>query len=63
MQWSLLNSDGCLKYEFAMHRYYFAWYIRHALPLSLKHFLARAQQTGAFNNVETAYRNVAPGFA
>ena len=33
--------------------YDFEWYIRHAHPISLKHFLARAQQTGAFDGVET----------
>jgi len=33
--------------------YDFEWYVRHAHPVSLKHFLARAQQTGAFNDVET----------
>ncbi len=32
--------------------YDFEWYVRHAHPVSLKHFLARAQQTGAFNDVE-----------
>ena len=33
--------------------YDFEWYVRHAHPVSLKHFLARAQQTGAFDDVET----------
>ena len=33
--------------------YDFEWYVRHAHPVSLKHFLARAQQTGAFDGVET----------
>ena len=33
--------------------YDFEWYIRHAHPVSLKHFLARAQQTGGFDGVET----------
>ena len=33
--------------------YDFEWYVRHGHPISLKHFLARAQQTGAFNDVET----------
>jgi len=32
--------------------YDFEWYVRHAHPVSLKHFLARAQQTGAFDDVE-----------
>ena len=32
--------------------YDFEWYVRHAHPVSLKHFLARAQQTGRFNDVE-----------
>ena len=33
--------------------YDFEWYVRHGHPISLKHFLARAQQTGAFEDVET----------
>ena len=33
--------------------YDFEWYVRHVHPVSLKHFLARAQQTGAFDDVET----------
>ena len=33
--------------------YDFEWYIRHAHPVSLKHLLARAQQTGAFDGVGT----------
>lgn len=33
--------------------YDFEWYVRHAHPVSLKYFLARAQQTGAFDGVET----------
>jgi len=33
--------------------YDFEWYVRHAHPVSVKHFLARAQQTGAFDGVET----------
>lgn len=32
--------------------YDFEWYVRHAHLVSLKHFLARAQQTGAFDDVE-----------
>lgn len=32
--------------------YDFEWYVRHAHSVSLKHFLARAQQTGAFDDVE-----------
>lgn len=32
--------------------YDFEWYVRHAHTVNLKHFLARAQQTGAFDDVE-----------
>ena len=33
--------------------YDFEWYVRHGRAVSLKHFLARAQQTAAFDDVET----------
>lgn len=33
--------------------YDFEWYVRHGHPVSLKHFLVRAQQTGAFLGLES----------